>query len=100
MQIDYLQHRSQVVLGQRFRHAACPCIAIAREWPRGPRQPCALLICFAGHDGGDRAAESAPFSAIVTVSVTHDERAEIRVTEPERADNVRVLRDLFDRITR
>ena len=49
---------------------------------------------------GDRAAERPAFHAIVAVTVTHDERAEIRVTEPERAENMRVLRDFLDRITR
>ena len=40
----------------------------------------------------------AAFLAVVAVAVAHDERAEIRVAEPERAEDVRVLRDLLDRI--
>src|SRR5439155_14025137 len=31
-------------------------------------------------------------------AVAHDQRAEVRVTKPERAENMRVLRDVSDRI--
>ena len=59
-----------------------------------------MFVSFAGHDGGDRATERPAFHAVVTVTVTHDKRADIRVTEPERAEDMRVLRDFFDRIAR
>jgi hypothetical protein len=73
-------HRDTGERSHRFRHAR------------------ALLVRFAGHDRRDRAAKRPAFHAVVAVAVAHDERAEIGVTEPERAEDVRVLRDLLDRV--
>src|SRR5207247_6401085 len=98
MQLDHFLHRRDVVFRSRFCDAAATRIAIARERPHGPRHPRALLVGFAGHDRGDRTAERPAFHAVVTIAVTHDERAEIRVTESERAKDVGVLGDLLDRI--
>ena len=99
MLLDHFEHRGDVVLRDRLRHAA----ARARRDNRGTapsrRHARALLIGFAGHDRGDRAAERAAFLAVVAVAVAHDERAEVRVAEAEGAEDVRVLRDLLDRVT-
>src|SRR4029453_12835179 len=98
MQLDHFQHRRYVVIGDWFRHAARVSIAITWKWPDCPRQSCALFVSFAGHDGGDRAAESPAFHTIVTKTVTHDERPQVRVAESKRTENMRVLRDFLDRI--
>ena len=98
MQFDHVEHRRDVVLRDRLRHAAAARVAIARERPHRLRHARALLVGLAGHDRGDRAAERAAFLAVVAVAVAHDERAEIGVAEAERAENVRVLRDLLDRV--
>src|SRR5207244_8108600 len=45
------------------------------------------------------AAKRAAFRAVVTVAVTHHQRTEIGVTKTESAENVRILRDLLDRVT-
>ena len=58
----------------------------------------ALLVGVTGHDRGDRTSKGAAFVAVVAVAVAHDERAEIGIAEPERAEDVRVLRDLLDRV--
>ena len=73
---------------------------VTRKWSDGPRQSRALFVSFASHDGGDCTAECPSFDAIVTETVAHDERSEVRVAEPKRAENMRVFRNLFDRITR
>ena len=73
---------------------------VTRKWSDGPRQSRALFVSFASHDGSDCTAEGPSFDAIVTETVAHDERSEVRVAEPKRAENMRVFRDLFDRITR
>ena len=88
VQLNHLQHWSDVVLGNRFLHAAGARIAITGERRHCPCQPRALRIRFAGHDRRDRAAECPAFDAVVTMAVTHDQRAEICVTEPERAENM------------
>ena len=59
-----------------------------------------MFVSFAGHDCSDRAAERPAFHTIVTKPVAHDERPEICVAESERAENMRVLRDFLDRVTR
>ena len=100
MELNHFLHRSDVVLRHRLRHAAATRIAISRERPHRSRHPRALLVRFAGHDRGDRAAKCPAFHAVVSVAVAHDERTEIRVAEPERAENVRILRDLLDRVAR
>ena len=100
MQLDHFQHRSDVVLRHRFRHTAGPSVAVSRERPHRSRHARALRVGFAGHDCCDRAAERPTFNAVVPVTVAHDQRAEIRVTKPERAEDVGILRDFLDRVTR
>src|SRR5439155_14273323 len=100
MQLDHFQHRCDVVFGGWLRHAAGTRIAIAWERPYRSRQSRALFVGFAGHDGGYRAAERPAFHTVVTIPVTHDQRAEIRVTKSKRSENVRVFGDIFDGITR
>ena len=99
MQLNHVQHRSDVVFRDGFRHAARPRVAITGEWSHSPCHSRALLVRFAGHDRSDRAAERPALDAIVTVTITHDQRAEVRVAKPECAENMRVLRDFSDRVT-
>ena len=99
MQLDHLEHRADVIVSGRFRHAAGPRVAITRKWAHRPGQDRALLVSFAGHDRGYSPAERAAFHTVVAIAITHDERAEIAVSEAERPENVRILRDLFDGIT-
>src|SRR5436190_7636206 len=63
------------------------------------RQPCALLVCFAGHDCGDRAAERPAFYAIITETVAHNKRAKVRVAKSQCPENMRILRDFFYGVT-
>ena len=46
------------------------------------------------------APQSARPSCCRSQSVAHDERTEVRVAEPERAEDVGVLRDFLDRVAR
>src|SRR5207247_1890522 len=73
-------------------------VVIAGERSQRLRHARALFVSFTGHDAGDGATQRPAFHAVVTVAVTHDERAEIRITQPQRAENMRVLRDVFDRV--
>ena len=59
-------------------------VRIAITWERSnrPRQSRALLVSFAGHDSCDRPAECPAFHAVVTVTVAHNERAKVCVSEP------------------
>ena len=99
MQFNHFQHRCDVVLGDRFRDTAGACVAVTGKRPDRPRQSGALLVRFTGHDGSNRAAERPAFDTIVAETVTHDERSEVGVAKSERAEDMRVLRDLLDRIT-
>ena len=74
-------------------------VAVTRERAHRRRHARTFGIGFAGHDRGDGSANGATFRAVVAVAVAHDERAEIGVTQAQRAKDVRVLGDLFDRIT-
>ena len=100
MQLDHFPHRRDVIFGDRFRHTTGVRIAVARERSNCLRQAGALLVSFAGHNGGDCSTKCPAFHAVVTITVAHDERAEVRVAESERAENMGVLRDFFDRVTR
>ena len=88
MQFDDFQHGRDVVLRDGLWHAGGPRIVIAGERPQRVGHARALFVSFAGHDRRDRATQRPAFHAVVTVAVAHDERAEIRVTEPERAKNM------------
>src|SRR5438876_11693984 len=98
MQLNDLQHRCDVFFGDGLWHAAGPRVVITGEWSHSARHSRALFVRFARHDRCDRAAERPTFDAIVTVTVAHDQRTEVRVAKPECAENMRVLRDFFDRI--
>ena len=88
MQLDHFQHRRDVVRSDWFRYAAGARVVIAWERSNCLRQARALLVRFASHDRGDRAAKCSAFDTVVAETVTHDERAEIRVAESERAKNM------------
>ena len=100
MEFDHFLHRRDVIFRDWFRHTAATRIAISRERSHCFRHPRTLFVRFAGHDRSDRAAKRAAFHAIVTIAVAHDQRPEVRVAEAKRAKDVRVLRDLLDRIAR
>src|SRR5207237_8636404 len=76
-------------------HSAATRLPITREWPHRFRQQRALFVRFTGHDRGDGTTKRTAFHAVIAVTVAHNERAEIGVTEPERAEDVRILRDFF-----
>src|SRR5690242_21646905 len=99
MQVDYFQHGRHVIFRDRFAHATATRVTITGKWSHGFREQRTLLISFTGHDGRNCAAKRAAFYAVVAITVAHHERSEIRVTQSERAKDMRVLRDLFDRIT-
>src|SRR5262249_55970906 len=100
MPLDYFQHRSDVVLGDGLRHATGSRVAITRKRPDCSRQSRALFVSLAGHDCSDGTAKRPPFDAVVTKTLTHDEGPQVRIAESERAENMRVLRNFSDRITR
>src|SRR5207247_5984047 len=75
-------------------------VPLARKRSHRLREACALLVSFAGHNGGDCSTKCPAFHAVVTITVAHDQRAEVRVAESECAENMGVLRDFFDRVTR
>src|SRR6478672_8314980 len=88
MQLNHIQHRGDVVFRDRLRHAAGPRVVITWERSHSTRQSRALFVRFAGHDRSDRAAERPALDAIVPVTVTHDQRAEVRIAKPECAENM------------
>src|SRR4051794_33754987 len=94
VEIDHVEHRRHVVLAHRLGYARRARVAVAREWSNVPGDDGALLVSFAGHDRRDGAAQSPAFGTVISIAVTHDQRAEIRVAESERAEDVRILRDL------
>src|SRR5206468_10652317 len=49
---------------------------------------------------GDGTTKRTAFHTVIAVAVAHDERAEVGVAEPERAKDMRILRDFFDRVAR
>src|SRR4029450_5147545 len=99
MNFYHLHHACQFVPADRFRHAAGASVAITGKRPDRPSQSCALFVSFAGHDCSDRAAEGPAFETVITKTIAHYERPEVRVAESKCAENVRVFRGFFDRIT-
>src|SRR6266513_4506474 len=89
MQLNDFEHRCNVVFRYRFCHAAGARVVIAWERSYRARHARALFVRFAGHDRSYRAAERPALDAIVTVTITHDQRAEVRVAKPECAANMR-----------
>src|SRR5207302_11371710 len=100
MELDHFLHGRDVVLRNRLCHTTATRVSISWEWSHRPGHPRALFVGFARHDGGDGAAKRPALHAVVPVPVTRNERAEVGVTEPKGAKDVRVLRDLLDRIAR
>src|SRR5207245_9404256 len=94
------EHRSDVVFRDRFWDAAASRISVTGKSADRLRHSRTLLVSFPGHDRGNGAAKRAAFHAIVTVTITHHQRTKVGVTEPKRPENVRVLCDLLDRVTR
>src|SRR5438132_14311463 len=100
MQIDDFKHRRDIALRDWFWNAIAPRIFVTGKGTERLRHSRTLLVGFASHDRGDRAAKCPAFHAVVPVAIAHHQRSEIRVAKPERPENVRVLRDLLDGITR
>src|SRR5207253_1773212 len=44
------------------------------------------------------ATKGAALHAVIAIAIAHHERAKIGVTEPERTKDMRILRDLLDRV--
>ena len=59
-----------------------------------------LRVRLAGEDRGDRGGVVASFVAVVRKAARHQQRAEVRVADAERAEGVRVLLDGLGRIRR
>ena len=57
-------------------------------------------VCLAGHERGDRCGDGATLVRVVGKAARHQERAEVRVAEPELAHRARVARDLLGRVAR
>ncbi len=72
----------------------------AREGPLARRDLGGGLVSGAGHERGDRGARRGATRAVVGDALDHEERAEVRVAEPERPEVVRVLRDRLRRVAR
>ena len=53
---------------------------------------------LAGHERGDRRGERAPIRGVVRQAERHQQRAEIRIAEPERPEAAAVVRDLGRRV--
>ncbi len=73
-------------------------IEVAGEGRAGGCHICALLIGGTGHEGGDGAGEVACFIGVVGQAVAHDQGTDVGVAESERAEEVGVFRDVFDRV--
>ena len=100
VRLDDVQHGFDVVLLARFGHVRTTGIAVAGECADARGELGALLVGVAGHHCRDGAGERAAFIAVVRQPVAHDERAEIGVTEAERAEDVGILGDVLRRIAR
>ncbi len=59
-----------------------------------------LRVRLAAHQRRDRARHIPSFVGVVRQRHGHQQRAEVRVAQPERAEIVRILRDLRRRIAR
>ena len=55
-------------------------------------------VRLAAHDGGERSGPIAAVIAVIGDAHRHQQRAQIGVAQPQRAEIVRVLGDLFRRI--
>ena len=73
---------------------------IAREWPHAFRNSRRLRVRFAAHQRRNRPGHISPFVGIVRQRHGHQQRAKIRVTQPERPEVMRILRNLRRRVTR
>ena len=98
MLLDDAKGGFHVVAPQRLGDMRATGVVVALERPRHRGHFGRLLVGVAGHDGGDGARQGAALVGVVGQAVAHDERAEIGVTQPQRAEYMRVLGDLFDRI--
>ena len=96
MQINHFQHRCDIIFRRRFAHSTATRFPITRERSHCFRQQRALFVSLTGHDRSDGATKRATFHAVIAVAIAHHERAEVSVTEPERAKDMRILRDFFD----
>ena len=100
VELHHFEHGLHVVLCDGIRHAAAARVLVAGERPHRLRHARALLVSMAGHDRRDGTRKRAALVAVVAEAVAHDERAEIRVAEAERAVDVRVLGDFLDGVAR
>src|SRR5947207_13905524 len=99
MQLDYFKHGRDIIFRDWFWNAVAARLFTTGKSTERLCHSRTLLVRFPGHDRGNGAAKRAAFHAVVAVSIAHHQRSEIRVAQPKRSENVRVLRDLLDRIT-
>ena len=95
VKFDDAEHGFDVVLLDGLAHAGAAGVAVAREGAAARGDVSALLVGFAGHDGGEGTGERAAFVAVVGQAVAHDERAKVREAEAEGAEDVRILRNFL-----
>ena len=91
--LHHAERGFDVVLRDRLAHAGATRVLVTLKGTHVRRDVGALLIGFTRHDGRDGAGERTAFVAVVSQAVAHDERAEVREAETERAVDVRVLGD-------
>jgi hypothetical protein len=72
--------------------------AVARERPHRLGDLCARRVRLPAHHGRDRGGEVAALVAVVGQAERHQQRAQVRVSEPERAVQMTVARDRGRRI--
>ncbi len=73
---------------------------VAGERAHPPRDLRRLAVAAAGHERGDRGRVGATLVRVVREPARHEQRAEVRVAEPELAERLRVAADLGRRIRR
>ena len=93
MKVDNVQHGFDVVFLERLGDVSAPGIVISLERPDGAGNFRRLLVSAPGHDGREGAGQRAAIVGVVRQSVAHDQRAEVRITQAQRAEEVRIFRD-------
>ena len=75
-----------------FQHALAV-VGISLEGALGSRHFRGQSVRLTGHDGGDRSRHGAALVRVVREALDHQQRAEVGVTQPERAELVAALGD-------
>src|SRR5207245_8532234 len=92
MKPDNVQHGFDVFFLERLIDVGATRIVITLERADGAGNFRRLLVSAPAHDGGKGAGQGAAFVGVVRQTVAHDQGAEVRVAQAERAEDVRVFR--------